>query len=75
MMPMWNTWGFGMFFMFAFWIVLIACLVFAVRWAMQHSREGPSERGGDAPLDILKRRYARGEIDRDEFDRMRRELR
>jgi len=34
-------------------------------------------RGGDAqerPLDILKRRYARGELSREEFETMKRDL-
>lgn len=29
---------------------------------------------GESPLDILKRRYAKGEISQEDFDRMKREI-
>ncbi len=74
MMPMWNAWGFGMVFMFAFWILLIACLVLAVRWAMQQRRALSSGRDSGTGLEILKQRYARGEIDKEEFERKKRDL-
>lgn len=73
-MPMWNGWGFGMIFMIALWILLIACIVVAVRWATQQRRALPSGRGGDTPLEILEQRYARGEIDKEEFERKKRDL-
>jgi putative membrane protein len=75
MMPIWNAWPFGMVLTFAYWVLLVAGIVVFVRWAMQQGRGGaPSQRGRDAPLDILKPRYAAGEISRDDFERMKREL-
>jgi putative membrane protein len=74
MMPMWNGWGFGMVLMVSFWVLLIACIIFAVRWAVHQRRALPSGRDSDAPLEILKRRYARGELDTNEFERMKRDL-
>ena len=57
-------WGLGMLLvMLVFWGLVIAGLVLAVRWLMRQGR--PS--GSDVALEILRERYARGEIDRDEY--------
>ncbi len=64
---------FGMLFMLLFWGLIIAGLVLVVRWLWDQGRHG-SGAAGDAPLEILKRRYARGEIPKEEYDRMRQDL-
>lgn len=35
---------------------------------------GRGNRADESPMDILKRRYANGEIDKDQFERMKKEL-
>ena len=68
---MWGTWGLGMgFFMLVFWAVVIVALVYGVRWLAAQGRSRQSE----SPLDIAKRRYAAGEITREEFETLRRDL-
>lgn len=62
--------GMGMFFLFC-GLVLVG-LVLLVRWLWVQNR--PAPRGQDSPLEILKRRYARGEITREEFESIRRDL-
>jgi putative membrane protein len=72
--PMWGMWGaWGlvmMLMMLVFWGLIIAGLVLAIRWLMSPSRHA----GSDAALDILRQRYARGEIDREEFLARKRDL-
>jgi len=43
-----------------------------VKWLV--GGKGDSRTGGDRALDILRERYARGEIDKDEFDTRKRDL-
>ena len=70
MHPMWG-WGVGMMFiMLIFWAFVIVALIFGSRWFMAH---GPCARS-DAALEILRQRYARGEIEKDEFDAKRKAL-
>jgi putative membrane protein len=70
MHPMWG-WGVGMIFvMCIFWAFVIVALVFGIRWFMA---QGPRARS-DSALEILRQRYARGEIEKDEFDAKRKAL-
>ena len=61
---------FGVIWMVIFWGAIIALAIWAV------SRLGEGERRGDmdTPLEIARRRYARGEIDREQFEQLQRDL-
>jgi putative membrane protein len=67
----WHGWFLGPIVMILFWGLVIAAIVLVVRGF------GTSSHGSQAsrtPLDILKERFARGEIDKDEFEERRRVL-
>jgi putative membrane protein len=69
-----GGWGFGMGWgMWIFWIVLIIIVVALVRLIGPGSGSAPST-PDRSPMEILKARYARGEIDEEEFNRRRRQL-
>ena len=71
MWGMWGAWGFGMMLMMlVFWGLVIVGLVLGLRWLVTQGRESRS----DAALDILRQRYARGEIDKEEFEARKRDL-
>jgi len=62
-----------------FLLVVGAFGVAGIVWAVQLSSRGGSQSmglksPGEAPLEILKRRYAGGEITKEQFDEMRRGL-
>ncbi|HEU4639219.1 MAG TPA: SHOCT domain-containing protein, partial [Candidatus Binatia bacterium] len=44
--------------------------VFGVRWLMRDQKE----RRGDSAMEILRQRYARGEINKEEFEAKKRDL-
>ena len=68
---MWGAWGIGMMLiMLLFWGAIIATVVFGIRWLLRQGREQQS----DSALEILRQRYARGEITKDDFERMKKEL-
>ena len=62
--------GFGGGFMLLFWILIIIVVILLVRSVAGHF---PAERPRRA-LEILEERYARGEIEQEEFEQKRRDL-
>ena len=64
---------FGGGFMWIFWILIIAGLFFLFQNIIGGS-SGNSSSANESPLEILKKRYARGEIDEEEYERRRKEL-
>lgn len=62
--------------MIILWIAVIVGAVIVIKALLDRSGSGsrrPAERR-DAPMDILKKRYAAGEIDHDEFERRKRDI-
>jgi putative membrane protein len=57
--------------MLLFWFLVIAGLILAVRWFLNDQKE---RRGQDSALEILRQRYARGDINKEEFESKKRDL-
>lgn len=73
----WNDWEWGMGGGMILWTLFIIAVVIAlvVLVARNASAAQRPKDLGDSPEEILKRRYARGEIDRDEYERRLSDLR
>jgi putative membrane protein len=69
----WGTHGFGGgILMFLFWGLILGGGAWLLATGL-HREEQPMA-PVETPLEIARRRYARGEIDREEFDRIRQAL-
>ena len=73
-------WGYGMgwigmIIMAVFWIAVIVGIVFLIRWLVLSTRaEGHKAPSEDSALEILRKRYARGEINKEEFEEKKKDL-
>ncbi len=75
----WMMWGHGMgwFFpiiMLTFWIAVIIGVIFLVRWIISSANKEHGYKSQESALDILKKRYARGEINKEEFEDRKKDL-
>lgn len=70
-------WGMGWFWtiiMIVFWIALIVGLIFLIRWLASSAGPLGRAKGEGTALDILKKRYARGEISKEDFEKIKDDL-
>jgi len=76
MMGGWGMGWFGGIFMIVFWVLVIVGLIFLIKWLVQTTRNDsqPGRSGSSRALDILHERYARGDIDRQEFEEKKKDL-
>jgi putative membrane protein len=67
---------FGFLIVIAIWGLIITALVLGVRWLIRADRRGqiPPAPTAPDPLEVLRHRYAKGEIDEEEFERRRKTL-
>jgi uncharacterized membrane protein len=54
-------------------LLIVAVIAYALGWRPRFNQQGPAQTS-QTPLELLKARYARGEIDREEFEQTRLEL-
>lgn len=61
----WLGMGIGM----VAWVLLLAVIIGLVVWLMNRTTQNRADRRGDSPEDALRRRFADGEIDGEEYER------
>lgn len=70
----WGHMIFGGFMMIAFWGAIILLIVLLVRWLSSGHAHGAPLPGHKTPLQILQERFAKGEIDKEEYEERKRLL-
>lgn len=55
-------------------VITIVGIVFLVRWVLDQTTTRQRGRAEDSALDILNKRYARGEINREEYEEKKKDL-
>ncbi|MBU2493293.1 MAG: SHOCT domain-containing protein [Bacteroidetes bacterium] len=64
----------GMWFGWIFWIVIIGLIAYLIIRLTNQKNNNQSIQSNENPLDILKKRYARGEISKEEFDKIKSDI-
>lgn len=54
-------------------ILIVGAIAYSLGWRLPFNRTNPTQTG-QTPLEILEARYARGEITREEYEQVRRDL-
>lgn len=70
----WGHMVFGSLMMLLFWGAVVLAIVVAVKWLGGSGRADGLPAGTSSALAILEERFARGEIDAEEFEERKRRL-
>jgi putative membrane protein len=66
--------AFGMIFGFIFFMAVIAGIVFLIVWLVKRVGNTTTDKTGSRSLEILKERYAKGEITKEQYENMAKDL-
>ena len=67
--------GFGFLFMALFWVAIIAAAIWLLGNLFPRNNTTQKSSGStETPIDILKQRYARGELNKEAYETMRRDI-
>ena len=64
--------GYGGMFMWIIFLIVIGFLIYFIAQTQKTKGQTPNQH--ESPLDILKRRYAKGEITKEEYESLKKDL-
>lgn len=56
------------------WLIFLVLIGFVIYFVVRGEKWVKRSNGEETPLDILKKRYARGEITKQDYERMKKDL-
>lgn len=78
---MWNGYGgmnmgggIGMILVVLFWVLLIVAAVWVIVLLSKKAKSDQPGSSSESALEILKKRYARGELNKEEFEQKKHDL-
>jgi putative membrane protein len=66
-----NDWGWGIFMML-FWLMFLVFIIYVVIRLLRNHENSSNQKSN--PIEIAKERYAKGEIKKDEFEQLKKDL-
>ena len=72
--PMMGFGGFGMIFGFIFFVAIVIGVILLIAWLVKRSDYSVTDKTSTHSLEILKERYAKGELTKEQYENMKKEL-
>ncbi len=70
-----GMFGGGMWFGWIFWLIILGVIIWAVvQFTNRNQNQNTNVTPGKTPLQILKERYAKGEITKEQYEQMKQDL-
>ncbi|MDA8423162.1 MAG: SHOCT domain-containing protein [Nitrospiraceae bacterium] len=66
--------GMWMFFHFLFWTLVVIGAILLIVWIVRQAERRTGDHAEETALNILKKRYTRGEITKEEYDKVKKDI-
>ena len=66
--------GIGMIFGFIFFILIVIGVIFLIIWLVKRSGYSTTEKPSTKSIEVLKERYAKGELTKEQYENMKKDL-
>ena len=72
--PMMGFGGIGMIFGFIFFVLIVIGVILLIVWLIRRTGYNITDKTNTRSLEILKERYAKGELTKEQYENMKKEL-
>ena len=72
--PMMGFGGIGMIFGFIFFVLIVIGVILLIVWFIRRTGYSITDKTSNRSLEILKERYAKGELTKEQYENMKKEL-